>query len=288
MDVGTAKVTAAEARGVPHWLIDIREPSEGFSVADFRREATSCIDAIISRGHLPIVCGGTGLYINSLLAEYHFSSAGGADKSVREKLRNELTLKGSQALHDRLRQVDPVSADRIHPNDTQRLIRALEVWYTEGVPLSSLWEREGLSSPYRPLLIGLTGDREKMYRRIEDRVDDMLKRGLVKEVQSLLDEGVSRDAVSMQGLGYRHISAYLAGEYTLDEAVSLLKRDTRRFAKRQLTWFKRDGRINWFNVDQLSDESELQQKVGALIGRTLERESDRHDGITGTVSAQHD
>ena len=269
MDIGTAKVTAEEAQGIPHWLIDIREPDEGYSVADFRAEAISCIDGIINRGHQPIVCGGTGLYIDSLLNEYHFSSSGGVDKEIREKLRKELDLNGAPALHDRLRQIDPQASERIHPNDSHRLIRALEVWYSEGKSISSSWEEPGMASPYRPLLIGLTADREKLYRRIEKRVDDMLERGLLDEVSSLLHEGVSREAFSMQGLGYRQTAAYLQGECTFEEAVSVLKRDTRRFAKRQLTWFKRDERINWFNVDHYSDENELFGDVKALIGQTL-------------------
>ena len=272
MDIGTAKVTTEETLGIQHWLIDIREPDEGYSVADFRCEAISCIDDIIKRGHQPIVCGGTGLYISSLLNEYHFSSSGGADKQIREKLRRELDKNGSPSLHDRLRMIDPQAAERIHPNDSRRLIRALEVWHAEGKPISSVWESPGMTSPYRPLLIGLTADREMLYSRIEKRVDDMLARGLVEEVGSLLKEGISRDAVSMQGLGYRQISAYLQGECTFDEAVSLLKRDTRRFAKRQLTWFKRDERINWFNVDEYSNESKLFEDVKALIGSTLDGE----------------
>lgn len=270
MDIGTAKVTAEETRGIPHWLIDIREPDEGYSVADFRCEAISCIDGIIARGHRPIVCGGTGLYISSLLNEYHFSSAGGVDKEIREKLREELELHGAQALHDRLRQFDPQAAERIHPNDTHRLIRALEVWYSEGKSISSLWENPGMPSPYEPLLIGLTADREMLYQRIDKRVDEMLAHGLIDEVEALLKEGVSRDAVSMQGLGYRQIAAFLQGECSLEDAVSLLKRDTRRFAKRQLTWFKRDERINWYNIDRYSDESELFCDVKALIEQTLD------------------
>lgn len=269
MDIGTAKVTADEAQGVPHWLIDIREPSDSFSVADFRREAMSCIDHIIIRGRQPIVCGGTGLYISSLLDEYHFSAAAGADAGFRKELHHELERDGSLALHERLRQVDPAAAQRIHPNDSHRLIRALEVWHSEGVPLSSLWSRPGTASPYRPLLIGLTGEREALYQRIERRVDDMLQQGLADEVGALLREGLDRDNVSMQGLGYRQLAAYLQGEITYEEAVSLLKRDTRRFAKRQLTWFKRDERITWFNVDHYPDKSELLREVLAVIGRRL-------------------
>lgn len=272
MDIGTAKVTAQEAQGIPHWLIDIREPDEGFSVADFRREAVSCIDGILSRGRQPIVCGGTGLYINSLINTYHFSDAGGADEQLRSELRKEFGQQGAQALHERLREIDPSAAERIHPNDSHRILRALEVWYSEGVPLSSLWEKPGTEPLYRPLLIGLTADREALYGRIEQRVDAMLEQGLVEEVSALLQEGIDRSAVSMQGLGYRQIAAYLDGECSLEDAVLMLKRDTRRFAKRQLTWFKRDERINWYNVDHFCNESALWSEVKALIEETLEGE----------------
>lgn len=285
MDIGTAKITLQEAAGIPHWLIDIREPDESFSVADFRQEAISCIDDIIARGRQPILCGGTGLYINSLLQEYHFSAASGADQRIREQLRQELRQYGGQALHDRLRQIDPAAAERIHVNDAHRLIRALEVWYTAGVTISSLREGIGSPPPYRPLLIGLTRDRENLYRRIETRIDLMLELGLVEEVAALLESGISRDAVSMQGLGYRQIAAYLQGETTLDEAVVLLKRDTRRFAKRQLTWFRRDQRIRWFNLDEYPDEDRLLQEVLTLIGEA-DKESVPIERITGTVFEQ--
>lgn len=272
MDIGTAKVTASEAQGIPHWLIDIREPEESFSVADFRREAVCCIDDILARGHQPIVCGGTGLYINSLISTYHFATAGGADEQLRSKLRTDFELQGALAMHERLREVDPSAAERIHANDSHRILRALEVWYREGVPLSSLWEKPGTEPPYRPLLIGLTADREALYRHIEQRVDVMLEQGLVEEVAALLKEGVDRSSVSMQGLGYRQIAAYLDGECTLKDAVIMLKRDTRRFAKRQLTWFKRDERINWYNVDRYCSESDLWSEVKVLIEQTLEGE----------------
>ena len=269
MDIGTAKVTAAEAQGIPHWLIDIREPDEGFSVADFRREAVCAIDDILARGHQPIVCGGTGLYINSLIDAYHFSAASGADLQLRSELRKEFEQQGARAMHERLRGFDPNAAQRIHPNDSRRILRALEVWYSEGVPLSSLWDEPGTEPPYRPLLIGLTADREALYDRIERRIDAMMELGLVDEVAALLKEGVDRNAVSMQGLGYRQIAAYLEGECSLEDAVILLKRDTRRFAKRQLTWFKRDDRINWYNVDHYCNESILWSEVRALIEQAL-------------------
>ena len=282
MDIGTAKVTAAEAQGIPHWLIDIREPDEGFSVADFRSEAVCCINAILDRGHLPIVCGGTGLYINSLINVYHFSAAGGADVQLRSELRKEFEQKGALAMHERLREVDPAAAERIHANDSRRTLRALEVWYSEGVPLSRLWEMPGTEPPYRPLLIGLTADREALYERIEQRIDAMLEQGLVEEVAALLSEGIDRNAVSMQGLGYRQIAAYLDGECSLEDAVIMLKRDTRRFAKRQLTWFKRDERINWYNVDHYRDDNALLREVRTLIEQAI-KESDNGEGIAGTI-----
>lgn len=282
MDIGTAKVSPEEAAGVPHWLIDIRDPDEDFSVADFRREAVACIDSILARGRLPILCGGTGLYINSLLNEYHFSAVGGSDPQIRERLRQEMKLYGTQYLHDELRRVDPDAAARIHPNDSHRLVRALEVWRFAGVPISSLQKQPGLEPPYRPLMIGLTMEREALYRRIEDRIDSMLAKGLIEEVEALLESGISREAVSMQGLGYRQLAAYLQGECTLDEAVCLLKRDTRRFAKRQLTWFRRDKRISWFQVDCFQNENELYREVQELISRAV-KECDLVEGIAGTI-----
>ena len=282
MDIGTAKVTAQEAQGIPHWLIDIREPNEDFSVADFRREAITCIDDILARGKQPILCGGTGLYINSILNKYHFSAVKGANAELRQKLRDELASQGPQALHDKLRQVDPEGAERIHVNDKHRVIRALEVWYAEGKTIDSHWDEPAEEPPYRPILIGLTRERAALYDRIEARVDQMIDKGLVDEVAGLLEEGVSRDAISMQGLGYRQIASYLQGEFSLDEAIRIIKRDTRHFAKRQLTWFKRDERIHWFKAEDYQEGTELFRAVSSVVEANL-KESGMGEGIAGTV-----
>ncbi len=267
MDIGTAKLSLTERRGIAHHMIDICEPDDSFSVADFRSAASSLITEIGRRGRLPIVAGGTGLYIDSLLKPYNFSDSTVSDLHVRQQLKERLASEGSAVLHRELAVVDAEAAARIHPNDSHRLIRALEVWQVSGRPISSFQAEQTAQLPYSPLLIGLTMPREELYQRIEQRVDIMLEEGLVEEVQALLDSGVSRNAASMQGLGYRQISAYLAGETDYETAVALMKRDTRRFAKRQFTWFKRNSAINWFDKSHYREAGTLQRDVLRLIGR---------------------
>ena len=269
MDIGSAKIKPAEQKGIPHHLLDIMPPNEAFSVADFHRLADQAIADISSRGKLPLICGGTGLYINSLVAPYNFSSSIDSDPQIREKLRLEFEKNGGEDMYQRLQQIDPHYASKIHPHDSRRLIRALEIYDVSGKAPSEL-QQENQPVKYRPIMIGLIADRAKIYRLNEQRIELMLDEGLVEEVKKLLDVGVSRDAVSMQGLGYKQIAAYLAGEITLDEAVDILKRDTRRFAKRQITWFKRDPRICWFNIDQYLEEGELVNAVSFRIPQMLE------------------
>ena len=285
MDIGTAKITPREAGGIRHWLIDVRDPDQGFSVAEFRQEAISCIEDVRRRGKRPILCGGTGLYVDSLLKIYHFPLQGEADPDIRRRLREELERDGAQALHQRLQTVDPEAAARIHVNDSHRLIHALEVWESGGVALSQLWREPGQEPPYRSICIGLLMARELLYHRIEQRVEEMLAQGLVEEVRRLLLAGVGEDAVAMQGLGYRQFLPYLRGECDLAAAVDLLKRDTRRFAKRQLTWFKRNEEITWFYRDHYREEDALQRDVCALISRRL-KEGEGVEGIAGTIPEQ--
>ena len=268
MDIGSAKIKPSEQSGIPHYLIDILSPDEPFSVADFHRLATQAISEIVSRKKLPLVCGGTGLYINSLVAPYNFPGSVESDPILRAQLRNEFAQHGGEMMYERLWQIDPVYAQKIHPHDSRRLIRALEIYKLSGKTPSEL-QQNNQASPYCPIMIGLIAERAKIYQLIEQRVDKMLAQGLVDEVKSLLDSGLPRDAVSMQGLGYKQIAAYLTGEITLSEAVALLKRDTRRFAKRQLTWFKRDPRICWFNIDQYLEEGELVNAVSFRIAQML-------------------
>ena len=269
MDIGSAKIKAEEQNGIPHHLIDIIPPQQPFSVADFHSLADRAIEDITARGKMPLVCGGTGLYINSLVTPYNFASSTDADPQIRARLRQEFAEHGGEEMYKRLQQIDPQYANKIHHHDSRRLIRALEIYEASGQRPSDL---QAANQPvkYRPVMIGLTADRARIYQLIEQRVDLMLDAGLIDEVKRLLDAGISTDAVSMQGLGYKQIAAYLAGEMDLAEAVATLKRDTRRFAKRQITWFKRDPRICWFDIDQYLEEGELVNAVSFRIAQMLE------------------
>lgn len=245
LDIGAAKPTAEMRQRVPHHLIDIVAPDEEFTASDYRREAGRAIADIHSRGRVPMVVGGTGLYIKTLLQGLIDSPAG--DEEVRRELREFAELHGNEALHRRLAQADPTAAAEIHPNNLVRVIRALEVFLVAGRPLSELHRDHRFADDYyAPLKIGLTMERAELYRRIDLRVDAMLAAGLEGEVRQLLAAGYAPELKSMRSLGYKEICAYLAGSYPLDEAVRLIKRDTRHYAKRQLTWFKRDLGINWF------------------------------------------
>ncbi|MGG1311049.1 tRNA (adenosine(37)-N6)-dimethylallyltransferase MiaA [Cohnella laeviribosi] len=267
MDIGTAKLAPELRRGIPHHLLDILDPAEPFSVADFKARCEEAIRDIYARGKLPFIVGGTGLYVESVCYGYAFSEEGG-NLALREKLKRWAEEHGAEALHERLSGVDPETAARLHPNDVRRVVRALEVYETTGVPFSQLQsQRRGdeKTSPYKLCLIGLTMDRAELYRRINLRVDQMLEQGLVDEVSRLLEAGVRHDAVAMQGLGYKEIAAYLAGETDLDTAVELLKRDTRRFAKRQLSWFRRMKDLTWVHADAREKDGNLFEEICAII-----------------------
>ncbi|NYE58163.1 tRNA (adenosine(37)-N6)-dimethylallyltransferase MiaA [Carboxydothermus ferrireducens] len=253
MDIGTAKVLPEEREGVPHHLIDILEPFQKYSVALFQKEARRLIKEINARGKIPIIVGGTGLYIRSVIDPYDFTDFS-FDPVFREKLEQAAKEKGSLYLHQMLEKIDPVAAQKIHSNDLRRIIRALEVYEHTGKPISYYWERGKQSKPqYRLLYYGLTMDRALLYQRINERVDKMIEKGLIAEVKRLLQMGF-KESTAMQALGYKEIVQYLEGKITLDEAIYLIKRDTRRFAKRQLTWFRRDPRIKWFDSGKESLE----------------------------------
>ncbi len=269
MDIGTAKASTAEQEQVPHHLLDIVPPDYAFSVADFHDRADQCIEDIFDRNKLPLICGGTGLYINSLVFPYNFDPLTDVDPAVREALQQEFAANGGEQMHQRLQEMDAVTAAKIHPNDSRRLIRALEICLVSGrVP--SEFHEDNQPVKYDPIMIGLTADKDLLYARIEARIERMLDQGLAEEVQGLLQNGLSRDAVSMQALGYKQIAAYLEQECSLDEAIKNLKRDTRRFAKRQMTWFKRDQRICWFDIAQYLEEGELISAVLFRIAQMLE------------------
>ncbi|MCL2496517.1 MAG: tRNA (adenosine(37)-N6)-dimethylallyltransferase MiaA [Clostridiales bacterium] len=277
MDIGTAKISAAEMAGVPHHLLDIRSPREGFSVADFRDEAQAAIKQISERGHLPLVVGGTGLYISSLINPYLFPHNTARDDDFRARKLAELQTFGAEYLHGRLAEVDAQAARRIHAKDHYRVIRALEVFEKSGQTISEIQAKsQKTPSPlYQTAICGLMLRRELLYPRIEQRVEQMIDQGLVEEVKRLLAAHVPPNATSMQGLGYRHIAAYLRGICTFTEALAMLKRDTRRFAKRQYTWFKRDARIKWFDVESYMDHGHdpctetLAREMAAWIKREL-------------------
>ena len=245
MDIGTAKPTLEERRGVPHHMIDIVDPDIDFTVYDYQQMAKNCIREVHNRGKLPILTGGTGLYIKAVVDDYTFCS-GKVNPSLRRYLQEEMELKGKDTLFRLLREVDPLAAERVHPNDSRRIIRALEFFYLTGEPISVQWERtRKKQSNYQLFMVGIAMERTYLYERINRRVELMLEKGLLKEVKGLLERGFKSDLKSMQSLGYFHLANFLEGNWDWETAVNTFKKDTRRYAKRQLTWFRADQRIMW-------------------------------------------
>lgn len=254
MDIGSAKVTAEEMDGVPHHLIDVLEPTEEFNVVTFQKLAKEAMAGIYERGHIPILAGGTGFYIQALLYDIDFTDHDG-DTVIRQELEQTAEEKGAQYLHNLLKEMDPESAEAIHANNVKRVIRAIEFFRQTGEKISVHNETEkAKESPYHFLYYVLNTERPVLYERIDRRVDLMVEQGLVDEVRKLADMGCSKGMVSMQGLGYKEILEYLEGNCTLEEAVYVLKRDTRHFAKRQLTWFKRERDVRWLNLPEFGDD----------------------------------
>jgi tRNA dimethylallyltransferase len=244
MDIGTAKPSPEERRLVRHHLIDILYPDEEFSAALFRGEARQTIAEVSAQGKKAMVVGGTGLYIKALTAG--LIRGGAVDPAIRSRLQSEVQNKGREQLYMRLRKVDPTTAARLHPHDTYRIIRALEVYERIGRPISALRQRHLFQEePYHTLKIGLTLERGGLYQRIDARVDEMIRQGLREEVRHLLEMGYASPLKAMQSLGYKQMTAHLEGEYDLAEAIRLIKQDTKRYAKRQITWFKADTKIHW-------------------------------------------
>ncbi len=247
MDIGTAKPTADEMKGVKHHMIDIIEPNESFSVARFSEMARECIDDILLRGKTPVLCGGTGLYFDSTINNINFIQMD-TDEEYRKDLESAAKVFGNEYVYKILKRVDEESAESIHPNNLKRVIRALEIYKTTGKKKSEL-DKEQLSEPlYEPEITGLMRDREVLYDRINKRVDIMMEKGLVDEVSDLIKIGIDTDATSMQAIGYKGIIEYLDGKTSLSDAVDKIKRESRRYAKRQLTWFKRNKKIHWINI----------------------------------------
>jgi len=273
MDVGSAKATPAERAQAPHYMIDLLDPDEPFTVADFQERATRLIAESAARGRLPTIVGGTGLYIESVVYGYQFSDAV-ADEAARERWNAVADAEGTESLHATLQARDPVSAARIHPNDRKRLIRALEIFDATGRPMSEQAQKREKSSPYELCMIGLTMERDKLYARIEARVDAMLEEGLVEEVRTLLARGYDRSLPSMQAIGYKEIAAYVAGEISYDEAVYTLKRNTRRFAKRQLSWFRAMPQIHWVDVTDTANFITHSDRINDIIATTFPSSDD--------------
>ena len=252
MDIGSAKIRPEEMQGIPHYLVDVLEPEEEFHIVKFQQMAKKAMEDIYSRGKIPILVGGTGFYIQAVTKDIDFTEAQ-QENDYRKELEALAEEKGGEHLHEMLRKVDPVSADAIHAHNVKRVIRALEFYHQNGSPISAHNEEQKQhESPYNLAYFVLNMPRELLYERIDLRVDQMMKEGLLEEVSRLKEEGCHRGMVSMQGLGYKEILAYLDGEYPLEEAVRVLKRDTRHFAKRQLTWFRREQEVTWVNKDQFS------------------------------------
>lgn len=263
MDVGTAKVKEEEKQGIPHYMIDIVDPNVEFSVAEYEKMTKPIIDNIYNRGKIPIVVGGTGLYIDSLIYTMNFSDFVN-NHEFRNALKNIVSVYGNEYLFNKLKKIDPIVAKKLHPNDIRRVIRALEVYQFTGKTISHYQEQSSnrLNTKYNPIMIGLNyRDRNKLYKKIDNRVDEMIKNNLVDEVVNLLKIGYNKYDTSMQALGYKEFVEYLDGKITLDEAIENLKKRTRRYAKRQITWFKSYKIIKWFYIDDFSDFDELKKNI---------------------------
>ena len=256
MDIGTAKIIPQEMEGIPHHLIDVLDPKEDFNVFTFQKMAKKAIAEIYAKGKLPILVGGTGFYIQSLLYDISFEET--EVSAYRTELTAEYEKYGAHALHEKLKDIDPISYEEIHENNVKRVIRALEFYHDTGYPISQHnTEQREKESPYNFEYFVLNDDRAIIYERIEKRIDLMIEQGLTQEVEKLLDYGCTPDMVSMQGLGYKEIIPYLKGECSLEDAIYILKRDTRHFAKRQLTWFRREKTVTWVNRNQFEDEDKM-------------------------------
>ena len=257
MDIGSAKVTEEEMRGVPHHLIDCADPSETWNVVRFKELAKRAAEDIAARGRLPILCGGTGFYIQALLYDIDFTQME-ENTPLRQRLAQMAKERGPEAVHALLAQRDPASAAAIHPNNIKRVIRALEFSQESGDSIAAHNAEQREKEPaYNAVFFVLTMDRAALYERIDRRVDLMMEQGLLEEVTKLYKMGIPGDSTAMQGIGYKQIYGHLEGKYSLDETVRLIKRDTRHFAKRQLTWFRREKGVHWVDLDRFADRKEL-------------------------------
>ena len=266
MNIGTAKVTQSEMCGVPHHMVDVAKPSESYSVARYVAEADKCVCDILDRGKLPIIVGGTGLYIDSLVSG-RFFAGGEPSHEKRDELNALYDTLGGEAMLSELSEIDPLRAEKLHTSDKKRIVRALEVFHTTGKTISEHDEETKKISPrYDAAIIALTYEkRETLYERIDLRVDKMLEAGLVDEVKGLINSGLSRESTAMQAIGYKELAAFLSGETTLEDAVGMIKRESRRYAKRQLTWLRRNEAVHWIYRDSDSDFAKARHDSAELL-----------------------
>lgn len=267
MDIGSAKITKEEMDNVVHHMIDEVTPDVPFSVSEFQTRSEKYINDIRERRKRVLVTGGTGLYLNSLIYNMDFAKSD-ANNEIREKLEKELEENGIDYMHEKLRSLDEDAANRIHKNNTKRVIRAIEVCLS-GNKMNDFSKDLRYNEKYKPIIIVLNRDREVLYQRINKRVDIMLENGLLDEVKKLLEMGYTKDMISMQGIGYKEMIKYLDGEYTYDEAVEIIKRDSRRYAKRQITWFKRYQDAKWFDLDEYQNKEKLEEDIINHIEKLL-------------------
>ncbi len=268
MDIGTDKPATEERQGVPHRLIDLVDPGQTFNAGWYRRAALEDINRLYAANRLPFIVGGTGLYIRTLVRG--LCPAPQADPTVRADLKKLREVRGRDGLYAELMQVDPQTAARLHPNDESKIIRALEVYRLSGCPMSILHDEHRFQeTPFSALLLGLQRSTEALYRRIEERIDWQLTHGMVEETRSLLDNGYGRDLVAMKGLGYRQVGAFLANECDYAEMVRCFKRDTRRFAKRQMTWFRKEPDVVWLSIEENESSERTAERVTAHIDQFL-------------------
>lgn len=268
LDIGTAKITEEEMDGVPHYLIDIKNPDEPFSVAEFQELVRKQITDITLRGKLPFLVGGTGLYIQSVLNDYQFSDIP-SDPEFRSRLEERAKIEGAEVLHEELRKVDSESAERVHPNNVRRVIRALEIFHCTGKTMTDYLSEQAPELLYDTALIGLTMDREKLYSRINMRVDIMMEQGLLKEVKKLHEQGL-RECQSIQAIGYKELYLYFDDKLSLEDAIENLKQNSRRYAKRQLTWFRNKLNVEWFDMTESIGSSKKFAEISNYIEGKLQ------------------
>lgn len=279
MDIGTDKPTLKERQGVPHRLIDLVEPDAPFNAGEYRRHALKEIERLHREGRVPLVVGGTGLYVRTLL--HGLCPGPAADWSFRRRVLDAARLRGPEYLYEELRAIDPVQASRLHVRDQAKIVRALEVHHLAGRPLSAIQQEHAFQeAPFSALVLGLTIARPVLYRRIDARVELELAKGLVEETRRLLAQGFHRDLASMKGLGYRQMAGFLGGDYDYEEAVRRLKRDTRRFAKRQYTWFRKEPGLIWLQTEEDEPAGQVAARIVSEVERFLE-----HLPASGRLSA---